>query len=251
MTPGKNQWRLEIHDAIGSTSDRCATLAAAGEPAGLAVLARRQTSGRGSRGRGWQSPIGNLSLSMLFRPDANAAQLGAWPLLTSIAVLDAARPLLPDPAVLSLKWPNDVLLRGRKLAGILIDTALEPDGAVKWLIIGTGVNLAVAPVLPDRPTASLADEGIVAPPPEEYARALLDHMARWHDVMQREGFSAIRTAWLARAHPLGTALTVTYGDVRFTGGFAGISDEGHLLLQTDAGLRTISTGEVLLFRPPG
>ncbi len=239
-------WRLEVHAAIGSTSDRCTALAEAGEPEGAAVLALQQTSGRGSRGRGWQSPLGNLSLSLLLRPEGQAASLGCWPLLTGVAVADTVRPLLPEPAALTLKWPNDVLLRGRKLAGILIDAALDPDGAVKWLIVGIGANLAVAPELPDRPTASLADEGISPPPPEPFGRALLAEFGRWREVLGRDGFGAIRAAWLARGHPVGTALRVTFGDTRLDGEFAGLSDEGHLLLRTGAGLRTLGTGEVLL-----
>lgn len=238
-------WRLEVHDALGSTSDRCASLAAAGEPGGLAVLALRQTSARGSRGRGWQSPAGNLSLSVLLRPAGTLADAGGWPLLTGVAVVEAARPLLPDPAALSLKWPNDVLLRGRKLAGILIDTALDPAGGLRWLVIGVGANLAVAPDVPGRETACLANEGIAPPPPENFARDLLDRLAHWHSVLLGDGFPAIRAAWLARAHPVGTALAIAVGEIRVEGAFAGLSPEGHLLLRTPGGIRTFATGEVL------
>lgn len=242
-------WRLQVHEAIGSTSDHCAALAAAGEPAGLAVLALRQTSGRGSRGRGWQSPIGNLSLSVLLRPSGTLSDAAGWPLLTGIAVADAICPLLPDRTALTLKWPNDVLLRGRKLAGILIDTALDPAGGLRWLVIGLGANLAVAPEVPGRVTACLSDEGVAPPPPEPFARDLLDRLAHWHSVLSRDGFSSIREAWLARAHPVGTALTVAFADQRIAGEFAGLSPEGHLLLRTPAGVRSFSTGEVL-FSPP-
>ena len=238
-------WRLQVHEAIGSTSDHCATLAAAGEPGGLAVLALRQTKGRGSRGRGWQSPIGNLSLSVLLRPSGTLGDAGGWPLLTGIAVADTVRPLLPDPAALVLKWPNDVLLRGRKLAGILIDTSLDNAGGLRWLVIGIGANLAVAPELPGRVAACLPDEGVAPPPPEDFARALLGHLARWHSVLQRDGFAAIREAWLERAHPVGTTLTVAFADQRVEGAFEGLSPEGHLVLRTAGGVRSFSTGEVL------
>ena len=238
-------WRLQVHEAIGSTSDHCAALAASGEPGGLAVLALRQTSGRGSRGRGWQSPIGNLSLSVLLRPSGTLSDAASWPLLAGIAVADAVRPLLPDAAALTLKWPNDVLLRGRKLAGILIDTALDPAGGLRWLIIGIGANLAVAPEVPGRVAACLPDEGVSSPPPEAFARDLLERLSHWHSVLLRDGFSAICEAWLVRAHPIGTALTVAFADQRIAGEFAGLSPEGHLLLRTSDGVRTFSTGEVL------
>ena len=239
-------WRLQVHAELGSTSDHLAALAAAGEPAGLAVLAMRQTSGRGSRGRGWQSPAGNLSLSVLLRPGGGRAEAAGWPLLAGVALADTVTPLLPDPAALALKWPNDLLLRGRKLAGVLIDTALEPDGGVRWLIVGIGANLAIAPELPGRATACVADEGGSVPPPEEFARALLGRLAAWRARMLRDGPAAVHAAWLARAHPPGTALTVTFGETRLDGQFAGLSAEGHLLLRTADGLRTLSTGEVLL-----
>jgi BirA family transcriptional regulator, biotin operon repressor / biotin---[acetyl-CoA-carboxylase] ligase len=243
--PTSPGWRLQVHEAIGSTSDHCAALAAAGEPGGLAVLALRQIKGRGSRGRGWQSPIGNLSLSVLLRPSGTLSDAGSWPLLTGIAVADAVRPLLPDPAALVLKWPNDVLLRGRKLAGILIDTALDQAGGLRWLIIGIGANLAVAPEVPGRVTACLPDVGVVPPPPEAFARDLLDRLTHWQSVLLRDGFDAIREAWLARAHPIGTALTVAFADQRVEGSFEGLSPEGHLVLRTSSGVRSFSTGEVL------
>jgi BirA family biotin operon repressor/biotin-[acetyl-CoA-carboxylase] ligase len=211
----------------------------------LAVLALRQTKGRGSRGRGWQSPIGNLSLSVLLRPSGSLSDAAGWPLLTGIAVADAMRPLLPDPAALVLKWPNDVLLRGRKLAGILIDTAVGNAGGLRWLIIGIGANLAVAPEVPGRLTACLPDEGVVPPSPEEFADSLLGWLAHWHSVLLRDGFGAIRASWLDRAHPIGTMLTVAFADQRVEGAFEGLSPEGHLVLRTATGVRSFSTGEVL------
>lgn len=239
-------WRLEIYPELGSTSDLCAARAAAGEPAGLAVLALRQTSARGSRGRGWQSPAGNLSLSVLLRPKDSAADAGRWPLAAGVAVVDAARPLLPEPGALTLKWPNDVMLRGRKLAGVLIDTTLDRAGALASVIIGIGANLAVAPDVGGRETACLADEGIVPPAPEKFARSVLERLAYWEGLPEPDGFAALRAAWLACAHPLGMPLTVLYGTSRLDGAFRGLSPEGHLLLQTPEGLRTLSTGEVLL-----
>ena len=239
-------WRLEVYPELGSTSDMCAARAAAGEPAGLAVLGLRQTSARGSRGRGWQSPAGNLSLSFLLRPEGSAVDAGCWPLLAGVAVVDAARPLLPNPGALTLKWPNDVMLRGHKLAGILIDTALDATGMLGSVIVGIGANLAVAPQVEGREVACLADEGIVPPGPEMFARSVLDRIGHWQAVLERHGFADLRAAWLARAHPPGTRLTVVQGGDRLEGAFRGLSPEGHLLLDTPEGLCTLSTGEVLL-----
>lgn len=245
---GEPFWRLEIHEALGSTSDLCAARAAAGEPEGLAVLAIRQTSARGSRGRGWQSPPGNLSLSLLLRPGGGGADAGRWPLLVGIAVVDAARPLLPDPALLRLKWPNDVLLDDRKVAGILIETVLDRSGGLGSLVIGIGANLAVAPPVPGRIVACLADAGIDPPRPEAFARAVLAQIAHWRSILDRHGFAAIREAWLARAHPPGTRLSVLSGALSLEGTFAGLSADGYLLLETGAGMRTLATGEAVVLR---
>ncbi|HKM61547.1 MAG TPA: biotin--[acetyl-CoA-carboxylase] ligase [Acidisphaera sp.] len=237
-------WRLEVHDSLPSTTDRLAALAAKGAPDGTAVLALTQTRGRGSRGRAWSSPPGNLALSVLLRPDEPAATAAEWPLLVAIALSDVLIPRLPDPGLLSLKWPNDVLLRGRKLAGILIDATTD-EGRLRTLAIGVGANLSTAPDLPDRPTAAVSE---VAPPPapEDVARALLDAMWRRRAERGRNGFAPIRAAWLSRAHPVGTPLVVQFADERLEGRFAGLTDAGLLQLQTAAGMRTLSAGEVLL-----
>lgn len=249
--PTEPSWRLEIYEALGSTSDLCAARAASGEPEGLAVLALRQTSARGSRGRGWQSPPGNLSLSVLLRPRGGVVDAGRWPLLVGIAVVDAARPLLARPGALTLKWPNDILLVDRKVAGILIETVLDRSGSLASLVIGIGANLAVAPEVSGRAVACLADAGIVPPRPEAFARAVLAQIARWRSVLDRDGFAAVREAWLARAHPLGTPLRVVSGEACLEGAFAGLSVDGYLLLETAQGMRTVATGEAVLFTRSG
>lgn len=235
-------WRLEVYDELPSTSDTVIARAEAGEAEGLAVLAHVQTKGRGSRGRAWNSPSGNCYVSVLLRPGGRMTEAGIWPLVASLAVSDALAPLLPDPARLSLKWPNDVLLGGNKVSGILLDLAADAEGGLRWLVIGCGINLATAPVLPDRIAACLRDEGAEPPAPEDFARALLDALGRWHN----QPAAAIQAAWLRRAHPVGAALSVRYAGNDISGVFAGLSPEGHLLLQTAAGVRAISSGEVLL-----
>ena len=125
LPPG---WRLEVHEALASTSDRVAAAAEAGEPAGLAVLARRQTAGRGRSGRAWASPHGNLYLSLLLRPPGPVREAGQWSLLAGVALAEAARALDPEPLALRLKWPNDLLRHGAKCAGILTESALAADG---------------------------------------------------------------------------------------------------------------------------
>jgi BirA family transcriptional regulator, biotin operon repressor / biotin---[acetyl-CoA-carboxylase] ligase len=231
-------WRLERHDELGSTSDECIARAKAGEAAGLAVQARRQLAGRGSRGRGWTAPEGNLSLSVLLRPGRPAAEAGLFSLLAGIAVAEALAPR--STTVPMLKWPNDVLLAGAKLAGVLIDAMPEGD-RLDWLVVGIGVNLAAAPEIPGRRTTSLRAHGgnLSA---DDAADAILAGLAAWHDAPG----SRIREAWLARAHPVGTPLTVRGAQGERQGSFAGLSETGELLLRDKDRIEPVSTGDILL-----
>lgn len=240
-------WRLEVFESLPSTSVTLARRAADGAPHGTAVLALQQTEGRGSRGRAWASPPGNLSLSVLLRPDESAGRAGEWPLMVAVALSDALLPLLPSPAMLALKWPNDVMLRGRKLAGILIETTPDAAGRLASVILGIGVNLAVAPDVPGRLSAALA-EVTHAPPPADFARALLAALETRMAQRARDGFAPVRADWLARAHPLGTRLAVTLsaGADPIAGGFAGLDADGTLLLDTAEGQRRIAAGDVAL-----
>ena len=237
--PGQ-PWRLRSFETLASTSDLLIQLANAGEPAGLALLAHRQTAGRGSRGRAWTSPAGNLALSVLLRPTGPASHAGQWALLAAVALGDALRLHAPD-AALSLKWPNDVLLDGRKLGGILIDGAAAPNGGLLWLVIGFGANLGAAPEVADRVAAGLGS----AATPAQVAATLLDRLDHWRRVVLLDGFAPVRAAWLARAHPPGTHLRVRAGASEIGGQFAGLADDGALLLQTGGRVHAFSTGEIL------
>ncbi|GBQ29108.1 biotin--[acetyl-CoA-carboxylase] ligase [Gluconacetobacter azotocaptans] len=240
MTP----WRLEIYDELGSTSDLCLERAHAGEAAGLGVLARRQVRGRGSRGRDWQDPGGNLAFSVLLRPEGEGTwPAGLWPFIASLAFYDALAPWIPDPACLRLKWPNDVLLDGRKAAGILIESG--GDSARRWVVIGFGANLRAAPPIPGRDLACVAEYG-PPPAPEIVAQGICDGLDRWMAVCAGAGFAPIRQAWLERAHPLGTRLVVRGESGQVEGSFEGLDAQGMLLLRCADGTRRISAGEILL-----
>lgn len=238
-----NGWRLVVHDSLPSTSDSCIERAEAGEPAGLALLALRQTRARGSRGRGWtEPPKGNLALSVLLRPQGGLGLPALWPFLAGLALHQALSQDDPSDR-LSLKWPNDVMLDGRKLAGILIERGAS--GGQDWLVIGFGANLASAPVLPDRVTACMAELGS-PPTPQEVASRLLPALDDWTQLALTDGFVAIRAAWLGRAHPVGTLLAVRDRGEQRAGSFAGLTDDGALRLDVAGREQRIDTGEILL-----
>ncbi len=237
-----------MHETLPSTADLIRARAGAGEAAGLAVLALRQTQGRGSRGREWVAPEGNLNLSILLRPAIPAAQAGRFALLAGVAVAETVDEFLPGPSHARLKWPNDVLLDGAKLAGILIDAAIggakETGAAIDWLAIGMGANLAAAPEIPGRPTVALSRH-TVPPSPEKFASSLLAHLADWLE-RDDQGGAALIEAWRARAHLHGETLRIALGADIVTGAYDGITPDGNLLLRTEGGPRSLATGEILL-----
>jgi BirA family biotin operon repressor/biotin-[acetyl-CoA-carboxylase] ligase len=220
---------------LASTQDWAIKAAQSGKPE-LAVMADRQTAGRGRSGRAWQAPEGNLSLSMLLRPGPVPLQAAAWSLLAGVAVFEAVVGQAVDG--LQLKWPNDLLRGGAKLAGVLIDSALTPAGMVDWVVIGVGVNIAEAPVLPDRVTTCLAAAGVQVQA-ETLARAIVAQIATW----RAAGHAAVRAAWLERAHPVGTRLRVHDGHRVTEGVFSGLAPDGSLMLRDQA---AIPSGDVFL-----
>lgn len=233
-----SDWRLEQYAELGSTSDEMIARAKAGEAAGLAILALKQTASRGSRGRAWSAPVGNLNLSVLLRPSCPAAEAGLFSLMAGVAVVEALAHL--GGKNLTLKWPNDVLRKNAKLAGILIDAAPE-QGRLNWLVIGIGVNLLTAPEIPGRLTTALAAQGIETTP-QVMAQAILARLSVW----QQASAAEIRQAWLAHGPATGTALEVAYAGRRIQGYFAGLSAQGELLLQHENQIEVLNTGEVLL-----
>lgn len=229
-------WRLREYASVPSTSDLCVSLAQAGEPGGLAVLARQQTGARGSRGRAWQTLPGNLALSVLLRPGGPSASAGHWALLAAVVLAEALEACGAPP--LRLKWPNDVLMDGRKLGGVLLDTGSD-SGFLTWLVIGFGANLATAPDLPG------VSHLPCAPKPSEVAGAVRERLGFWERVVARHGFAPVRRAWLARGPEPGTGLRVTVGARQSAGEFAGLSESGALLLRSGRSLAAFSTGDVL------
>ncbi|MFC7551121.1 biotin--[acetyl-CoA-carboxylase] ligase [Pseudoroseomonas wenyumeiae] len=158
-----------------------------------------------------------------------------------MALADAAAAVLPPGTDLRLKWPNDLLLGGAKCAGILCQGGVDAAGGIGWVVFGIGVNLAVAPALPDRPTASLARPGAVPPEPVAFAQGLMAAVDLWRG----RGLEAVRAAWLARGPVLDTPLLLRQGGTAREGRFAGLDQDGRLLLATPSGVVPVAAGELL------
>ena len=205
------------------------------------LVADRQTAGRGRLGRTWFDGHGNFMGSTVVRPHERDPAPASLALLSGLALYETVLPLIANPAELALKWPNDLMLGGAKLAGIL----LEREGDA--IIIGIGVNLAAAPELPDRRTVALSQFG-PAPDRDTFARALADRFATEIDRWRNFGIEPIVRRWESVAHPQGTTLKVhPPGEEPITGAFAGLTEDGALRLRLASGeSRVIHAGDVML-----
>ncbi|MFT3972712.1 MAG: biotin--[acetyl-CoA-carboxylase] ligase [Amaricoccus sp.] len=241
MTPAAGGTACEILDVTDSTNAEALRRAAVGETGPLWLLARRQTAGRGRRGRAWSMPAGNFAATLLFRPDRAPAQRS---FVAALALFDALGQATGRYALFGLKWPNDVLLSGGKVAGILLEGA--PNGA---LAIGFGVNLAEAPDPADlEPTAvrptSLATGAEVCPTPEEFLSLLAPAYAAWEARFLAEGFAPIREAWLARASGVGEGIVARLPHRTLTGRFETVDPQGSLVIVTATGRETLPAADV-------
>lgn len=235
--------RIQSVAETGSTNDDVMALARGGEAEGFWLRADRQTQGRGRQGRAWQSPSGNLFASTLVRLRAEDPSPATLAFIASLALHDAVSGFLPAAHRddLSLKWPNDLLLGGAKLSGILLER--ESDAVV----IGIGVNLAHHPEDLDRPATSLATR-TTPPSPDIFLRELAERFARRLAEWRDDGFSGIREAWLERAHASGAGLTVhDPSGEKLEGRFDGLTDDGALRLRlADGSVRVMHAGDVFL-----
>ncbi len=242
--------RHQTYDTLGSTNAEALALARAGERGPLWVSARHQSAGRGRRGRTWVSEPGNLYASLLLVDPAPAERAAELSFVTGLAVRDAiaqtASALGPK---LALKWPNDVLLDGEKVAGILIEGEVT-RGAPATVVAGVGVNCASHPHAASYPATDLAAHGSNVTPQSllvSLSTALFKRIAQWD---RGSGFAGIRGDWLSAAHGLGQPMRVSDGGGERTGQFAGLDDAGRLLLDLPDGSRQqIAAGDVFPHDP--
>jgi BirA family biotin operon repressor/biotin-[acetyl-CoA-carboxylase] ligase len=234
-----------VYEALGSTNAEALALARAGERGPVWISATSQSGGRGRRGSTWTSAPGNLYASLL---SSDPSEPSCAPQLSFVAAL-ALHDAIAECAgglgpMLALKWPNDLLVGGAKLAGILIEGDSSSGLAV---VIGIGVNCASHPSDTPYPATDLAAAGAMVEPRRllvALAASMQKRLAQWD---RGQGFAAIRAAWLKRAAGLGQDIKVRLPEREFTGLFEGLDDAGHLLVRGPAGVTTITAGEVFGF----
>ena len=251
-----SHFTLHRYSILGSTNDEARRLADIGAAEGAVIWAERQTAGRGRQGRLWISDPGNLFVSIILRPSAAAARGGELSLLAAVSVAEAVNDILVasgSKAKLHCKWPNDILIDGRKAAGILIDTVAH-DGRLIWSVVGIGVNLVSSPEsMADQATCLNAHLGEhkATVSAVEAIQAILPKLWEWYTCWRQPapkgGFGLIREAWEARAYIPDHPLVVNTGLGQVSGHYDGLDEDGALLLTDSRGMhRRIMAGDVLL-----
>ena len=212
------------------------------------ILALEQTAGRGRRGRAWVNPTGNFAATYVMRPTEPPEQVALRSFVAALALFDAFVTVTGRTEPFGLKWPNDVLLNGGKVAGILLES-LGAGGRVGHLAIGIGVNLLAAPpVEAVEPGAmqpvSLLEATGARVSPEDFLDVLAPAYATWEDQFTTYGFAPIRTAWLARAVKIGEVITARTAREEMVGSFDTVDETGNLVLSTPKGRRTIPAADI-------
>lgn len=234
-------------DQTDSTNAEARRRAEAGETGPLWIVARRQTEGRGRRGRAWEGNTGNLFATLLTTTRKAPAEAAQVTFIAALAVTDLLDRYAP-PSLVTIKWPNDVMLAGQKASGVLVESGAHAGGGL-WLAVGIGVNLADAPAGTERPATALSHHlsaDHVAPPKvEAAARDLAEAFGVWMDRWETLGFEPVLDAWRARTPGLDGPAVARLGHETVEGRAEGVAADGALKLRlADGSLRLISAGDV-------
>lgn len=238
---------IHRYAALDSTNAEARRVAEAGERGPLWLTAAVQTAGRGRRGRAWSTEPGNLAATLLLTTDQAPADAAQIAFVAALAVAETCDAFVP-PALVTIKWPNDVLIAGVKASGILVESGSALGGGL-WLAVGCGLNLSHAPSDTERPATRLADhlraDVAATPTPDAALTVLAEAFARRLDTWRSYGFEPVATAWTARAAGLGQACIARLGQETVEGVAEGLDSDGALRLRTrDGALRRITAGDV-------
>ena len=242
-----DDYHLLTYDEVDSTNLEAKRLAASGGAHGAVIWARRQHQGYGRMGREWISQEGNLFVSLLLRPGKSPEQCTQLSFVMALASRQAVASILGDELHLQLKWPNDLLLEGRKLGGMLLEVvpAAEKD-AGSAVIVGIGINVETHPDDLPYPAVSLKAAGVELISAKIVLSRLVHHLIQYYDRWEHEGFAPLRAEWLEHAYQKGERVSVVNGTGDVEGIFTGIDEVGRLQLQDEGGeMLIISAGDML------
>jgi BirA family biotin operon repressor/biotin-[acetyl-CoA-carboxylase] ligase len=249
LPPG---FKLIVLDTVDSTNDELKRRAVSGfADEGLAIWSRIQTSGKGRNKRRWVSDIGNMYISVLFRPKCSlpdAAQLGFLPVIAASKTLDYILGQSPD---ISYKWPNDLLLNKKKIGGTLLEAGFNQKNNTVWVVVGFGLNLQHFPFTTFSPATSIKNEIGVELKIEEVVALYLQNLSELYSNWQEMGFQPVRNEWLNRGHVINESLRVKLGAENLLGFFRDLDETGALVIETGNGPRRVSAGDVYLLPTMG
>lgn len=235
---------IEVYDELDSTNLEARRRAEAGAEGPVWICALRQSAGKGRRGRAWSTEIGNLAATLLFVTDKRPIEAAQSSFVAALAAHELAETCL-GPGAAELKWPNDLLVHGRKAVGILVESGARPDGRL-WMAVGIGVNLKHAPQNTERPATAFAEHMAAPPPsPADALEVLARAFERWRQVWDSQGFPPIGRAWTERAHGMGARCEARLTHETLSGVAEGLEPDGALRLRLDDGqVRRITAGDV-------
>jgi len=235
-------WTVHTYASLPSTQDYIRELAEEDFPEGTVMQALTQTKGKGRQGRVWDSPMGNLYLSVLLRPRCSADQAGQLSFVAALALSAAIDEVLADGHVKTLKWPNDILIDGKKCAGILLESELDPAGQVAALALGIGVNIHAPP---EGAAGLQALSHEITVPVNKFRDQVLSHLRAAYQQWQQQGFAPVRERWLAQAHGRGEKISARIGAQDVQGIFRDLDPDGSLMIELpDGTMQAIRSGDV-------
>lgn len=238
-------YHLLAFDELDSTNEEAKRLARAGGCHGAVIWAKKQSAGRGRQGRNWVSAEGNLFVSVLLQPEKPLAELAELSFVAALAVQEAIAPMLPKPAELKTKWPNDILLDGKKISGILLESFRTEGSEQPWVVVGVGVNVDSFPPQTEFPATCLKDAGVELVSAKIILSRFIHHFIDRYDEWNSKGFAGIRKNWLAHAWGINQKLVARLPDANIEGIFEGIDARGGLILTLENGKKqTVNAGDV-------
>lgn len=237
------EYNFLTFDVIDSTNSEARRLLSRGIDGNFVISAGEQITGRGRNGKVWESKPGNLYMSILLDADGFYNKQSDISFVTALAVYEAIVEITKDCGKIIIKWPNDILVNGAKISGILLESI--KSNTKHYLIIGIGINIVSAPIVIDKKTISLADLNIDNILPSFMLDLIMKHFSYYYNLWQDDGFDVIRKLWLARTCKIGDAITVSDGRNRISGLFQDIDKNGAIVLKLASGEDcSLSTGEI-------
>jgi BirA family biotin operon repressor/biotin-[acetyl-CoA-carboxylase] ligase len=247
-----NDYHLLSYDVLDSTSAEAKRLAGGGASHGAVIWAKRQTAGRGRMGREWVSAEGNLYTTVLLSPQVPLAKCPQLSFVAALAVAETLEAIVPDASLIACKWPNDVLVGGKKIAGILLESfsTKELVSARQWIAVGVGINVDNFPEHVMFPATCLRDAGVELISAKIVLSRLIHNFIHRYDEWAAKGFAPIEKAWKTRAYQLGKTVEVLVGEDQVSGIFDGIDGQGQMLLRDKKkNITAISAGDVFYKEP--